>query len=78
MIIDGKSYCDYCYNRYGLKHESICDNFSFIDPFLDFKFSGAVCNLCFKYFKQYFYDTDWAYWYHKMLEEESEELEREK
>lgn len=77
MIIDGKVYCDYCYNRYGLKHESLCDNFSFIDlsqyPF--FKFSGAVCDWCFIYFRHHFYDDDWPYEYHKLLEKESEELE---
>ena len=78
MIIDGKIYCDYCYNRYGIKRKSICDNFSFIDLFQDFKFSSAVCDLCLIYFKEHFYDNDWAYWYHEMLRKESEELEGKK
>ena len=80
MIIDGKVYCDYCYNRYGLKHESICNNFSFIDlsKYPIFKFNGAVCDWCFIYFRHHFYDLDWAYWYHKTLEEESEELNNQK
>lgn len=79
MIIDGKVYCDYCYEHYGLKHKSICDNFSFLDLSLsqsfNVKFSGAVCDWCFKYFRQHFYDDDWRYWYHRMLVEESKELE---
>lgn len=80
MIIDGKVYCDYCYNHYGLKHESFCDNFSFIDlsQYPSFKFSGAVCDWCFEYFRQFFYDRDLKYQYHKILEKESKKLEGKK